>query len=363
MSLPAPHRSRPGPVRTGGNRLRTSARPALRRDPEHGYTGGLCQAVAVRQGIDPVLVRVLTIILALSCGLGLGLYLTFWSLTPSIRHDEAPLDRVLPASRRWGPTAVWVYGLLVTGLVVLLVGQLTPLGWWPAIVLLLAWCAVRALDRRQGSPARPTRARTRHTASPRALHILTWTSLSAALLAGVLTALTAPHWTTLSRLVCGASAALLVVGLGLVLGARWGLSRILRNCGIVLGLAVLSLDAPYLVVASDAGTTSSFRFTDATTLPAAPLVIDDNEADIDLSALGGDAASITVQANNAVVEISTPTDRPVRVDYECTGAQVRVPSGSGCSGMGSGVWSSGARTGELLQVHVRARGSDVEVTP
>lgn len=364
MSLPAPHRSHSGSVRPGENRHRARARPTLRRDPEHGYAGGLCQALAVRQGIDPVLVRVLTIILALSCGLGLGLYVTLWSLTPSVRHDVAPLDRVLPASRRWGPTAVWVYGLLVTGLFVVIIGQLTPLGWWPAIILLLAWCAVQGLDRRQGPSARPARPLGQTSASHRALHTVAWVTLPLAGLAGATAGVSAPRWTTLSRLVCGASAALLVVGLGLVLGARWGLSRTLRNTGVVLGVAVLSLDAPYLVVASDTGRTTEFRYTDAASLPTQPLVVNDTEASVDLGALtSGGPASITVQANNAVMHLTTPTDRPVRIDFECTAAQVRVATGSGCSGMGSGRWASGPQTGEPLQIHLQARASDVQVTP
>lgn len=364
MPLPAPRHGRPGPVRTSGNRLRPSAGPVLVRDPERGYTGGLCLAVADRFGIDPVLVRVLAIVLALSSGLGVGLYVTFWSLTPTVNHDTAPLEHVLPASRRWSSTAVWAYGLVVTGTFVLLVGQFTPLGWWPALVLLLAWFAVRRLDRHRSPDVRAAAASTRHPASSRALRVVAWVSLPAAGLAGAVAAVSAPQWTTLSRLICGASAALLVVGLGLVVGARWGLSRIMRNTGIVLGLAVLSLDAPYLVVASDTEHATDLRYADAASLPTEPLVIDDTETTIDLSALSsGGTASMTVQASNAVVRLLTPTDRPVQVTFECTAAQVRVPTGRGCSGMGNGRWDTGPGTGEPLQIHVNARGSDVQVTP
>ena len=351
-------------MRTGGDRPRTRSRPGLVRDPQRGYTGGLCQAVAQRYGIDPMLVRVLAIVLALSSGLGVGLYVTVWSLTPAVNQRDAPLDRILPGARRWGPTSVLVYAVTITGVVVILVGQVTPLGWWPAIVLLLAWLAVRHLGRQPTVAARPAGLMGHGRGGGRALSVVTWASLLVAGLAAVAAAASAPRWTTLSRLLCGAAAALLVVGLGLVVGSRWGLSRILRSTGIVLGAVVLSLDAPYLVVSSASSRATTLRYADAAALPSGPLVIHDAEARIDLSALqGAQPLSVSLQASNAVIHLITPAGRPVQISFECTAAQVRIPGASGCSGMGSGHWSRGGGTGGPLQIYLNARGSDVQVTP
>ncbi|MFL5894250.1 MAG: PspC domain-containing protein [Thermoleophilaceae bacterium] len=67
--------SRPAPSDTGVM--------ALRRDRERRIIGGVCAGVAKQLGVDPVVVRIAFIVLALAGGIGAGLYALLWLFVPA----------------------------------------------------------------------------------------------------------------------------------------------------------------------------------------------------------------------------------------------------------------------------------------
>ncbi|WP_176451642.1 PspC domain-containing protein [Enemella dayhoffiae] len=107
----------------------------LRRGTTEAKVAGVCVALADRWRVDPLLVRLLAVLLALSGGVGLVLYAAAWLAVPRQGGDSAPIDGFLPEVRRL-PRPVWVVGLIVASLLssALLAGIL-PFGIGPAIVV------------------------------------------------------------------------------------------------------------------------------------------------------------------------------------------------------------------------------------
>ncbi|ERK55272.1 PspC domain protein, partial [Propionibacterium acidifaciens F0233] len=129
-----------------------SARPVTRRrgpgslivrDPDAGVIGGVCQGIADRTGIDPLLLRLVAALAGLSAGLGVALYLTLWVTTPTRQDDRSPVERVLPCLRRTGWFGFAVLLLAVGAATVLAVHDLVPLTWWPialiALLVIIMW--------------------------------------------------------------------------------------------------------------------------------------------------------------------------------------------------------------------------------
>src|ERR687886_1904287 len=74
----------------------------VRRSATDAKLTGLCGGVAEHWGIDPVLARVCWVLLALSGGVGLVLYVAGWLLVPVQGQSTAPVDDLLgDAARRW----------------------------------------------------------------------------------------------------------------------------------------------------------------------------------------------------------------------------------------------------------------------
>ena len=112
----------------------------IRRATADSKLTGLCGGIARHWGIDPVLVRVGAVLLALSGGIGVVLYLAGWLLVPaddrptSVLHDIAG-----PSVRKW-PREAWVVIVAVSCFIVFAaLGFATPFGVGPAIVLALIW--------------------------------------------------------------------------------------------------------------------------------------------------------------------------------------------------------------------------------
>ena len=95
---------------------------------------GVSSGIARHLGLDPVLVRIVMVALAVAGGAGFLIYLAGWILIPS----EDAVDGVPGGAARGGPTAATIAGsaLLVIGLAVLLPGP----GFWfgGGVVFLLA---------------------------------------------------------------------------------------------------------------------------------------------------------------------------------------------------------------------------------
>lgn len=66
----------------------------IRRRTHNKWIAGVCSGLADRLGIDPVIVRVVLVILTMLGGAGVAIYLVAWALLPNDR-DEIPAQRAL----------------------------------------------------------------------------------------------------------------------------------------------------------------------------------------------------------------------------------------------------------------------------
>jgi phage shock protein PspC (stress-responsive transcriptional regulator) len=118
-------------------------RPPLRRSQSDRVLGGVAAGFARWLGIDPVIVRVVLVVLAVFGGSGLLLYLIGWLFIPEEGAPSSPAEKFIERSREPNSTARTV--LIVIGIVVgiilfaSLVGALFG-GWGGSgsVVLLLA---------------------------------------------------------------------------------------------------------------------------------------------------------------------------------------------------------------------------------
>ena len=136
--------------------------PALRRDPSRRILGGVCAGIAERLGVDPLLVRVGFIALALAGGLGVALYALAWMAIPAA--EGAPV-----APRRFAAGRGSVEVALGTGLLLLSVLlAFRELGvWfsdavvWPLVLIAagaaLLWRQSSGADEARPEAARPFR--------------------------------------------------------------------------------------------------------------------------------------------------------------------------------------------------------------
>ncbi|MDO5500099.1 MAG: PspC domain-containing protein [Propionibacteriaceae bacterium] len=111
----------------------------LRRSTTDGKVAGVCVMLADRWQIDPLLVRVAALLLALSSGIGLVLYAAAWALVPQRGSDRAPIDAVFPGVRRVGLKAGIALLAVVCIAAVNIVGGLLPFGVGPALVIGAVW--------------------------------------------------------------------------------------------------------------------------------------------------------------------------------------------------------------------------------
>ena len=112
----------------------------IRRSATDAKLAGLCGGVAQHWGVDPLLVRVGWVLLALSGGIGLVLYLAGWLLIPVEGNHRAPVDDLFGESvRRW-PKELWITLVVVASLAMFMIfGWLSPFNIGPAIVIAVIW--------------------------------------------------------------------------------------------------------------------------------------------------------------------------------------------------------------------------------
>lgn len=100
---------------------------------------GVCAAIADRTGIDPLIIRVAAVVLAVSSGMGVVLYLAGWVLIPLEGHERGPLLETFPALTR-APRWVLISAVaLAVVAVAAALGSVTSLSLFPAIVLGLVY--------------------------------------------------------------------------------------------------------------------------------------------------------------------------------------------------------------------------------
>lgn len=100
---------------------------------------GVCAAIADRTGIDPLIIRVAAVVLAVSSGMGVVLYLAAWVLIPLEGHERGPLLETFPTLTR-APRWVLITAVaLVVVAVAAALGSVTSLSFFPAVVLGLVY--------------------------------------------------------------------------------------------------------------------------------------------------------------------------------------------------------------------------------
>lgn len=228
-----------------------AARPPLRRSRTDRKVAGVAGGLGDYLGIDPVILRILFVVLAVFGGSGLLLYLVAWLLIPEEGTERSEVQRFVD---RNGTAALVILGIIVA---VLLIASSQALRWsgfgtglWPLVVVAGVGLVVWYVLRQQGplpaspnasaapfAPSTPTPAATPPGAAPprqgSPLGLITMSL--ATLTAGVLVALDLAGVISLPSVVLFA-ALTAIVGLGLVVGSVVGRARWLVVPGVLLAL-------------------------------------------------------------------------------------------------------------------------------
>ena len=126
----------------------------LARDTDNRWFGGVCSGLGRRFGIDPILVRALTVILALIGGVGLTLYVLAWLFLPD-PQGRIHAEGALREGDAWGIVLIAVFAVLViTGISV---GHSGPrwFVWWLVPLAVIGVIVIRSADRRSATPPPP----------------------------------------------------------------------------------------------------------------------------------------------------------------------------------------------------------------
>ena len=111
----------------------------VRRSVTDHKVGGLCGGIAEQRGIDPVLVRVGFVLLALSGGIGLVLYAAGWLMIPVVGQTRTHLEDNFPRVARW-PRELRLVLVAAVGVVVAIVlSPFLPFGLGSAVILAAIW--------------------------------------------------------------------------------------------------------------------------------------------------------------------------------------------------------------------------------
>ncbi len=114
--------------------------------------GGVAAGIGIHLGIDPRVVRLVFVVLALAAGFGVVVYLLLWLLAPSEGADTPSLARTLP---RPSPRQLLGTALILAGVLILLWIAGLSFGWelgWPvslaAIGFAVLWARSAGEERR-----------------------------------------------------------------------------------------------------------------------------------------------------------------------------------------------------------------------
>lgn len=169
MTTPPPPAPAPGPLSSSApgrepivdEFTSAVARLGIRRTTE-GWVGGVCDGIAWRWSIDPVVVRVAFIVLALFGGFGIAVYAAGWLLLPA-PDGPSVLSRI-SASAGHAVALLALAGLALVVIVFSGSGLYDPQGWGLSqllLLLIIGGVGYAALRSRSGPdtappPAQPT---------------------------------------------------------------------------------------------------------------------------------------------------------------------------------------------------------------
>ena len=122
----------------------------LQRHPETGHVGGVCSGLALRWGVNPLLIRAVVIVLALSEGFGLVLYLGACAILPSSQKNTSWLEEKFPNLAKI-PRSTQIAGFFLAAFLISTAASKSLLRtYWQLIVIgVLIWYGKRHTYRRQ----------------------------------------------------------------------------------------------------------------------------------------------------------------------------------------------------------------------
>lgn len=113
---------------------------SIRRSTADKKLAGVCGGVARHWNVDPVLVRVGWVLLALSGGVGVVLYAAAWLLVPADGATTSTMDDLTKGQTRGWPREAWVAIVAIACLITFgIFSSTTTIGFGPAVVLALIW--------------------------------------------------------------------------------------------------------------------------------------------------------------------------------------------------------------------------------
>lgn len=113
---------------------------SIRRSTTDKKLAGVCGGVARHWNVDPLLVRVGWVLLALSGGVGIVLYIAAWLLVPADGAATSAMDDLTKGQTSSWPREAWVAIVAIACLVTFVgLGSATKASLAPAVVLALIW--------------------------------------------------------------------------------------------------------------------------------------------------------------------------------------------------------------------------------
>ncbi len=129
----------------------------IRRSTADRKLTGLSGGIAAHWGIDPLLVRIGGVVLAVSGGIGLVLYLAGWLFIPEQGSDRSKLEELIGPKVHKVPRGAWIVIVVVACLIATaILGSLLPFGLGPALILAGIWYFGYYRGRRPGPTSPPS---------------------------------------------------------------------------------------------------------------------------------------------------------------------------------------------------------------
>lgn len=295
------------------------------RDPSEGMFAGVCAAVGRYTDTDPVIWRIVTVVLTVFGGAGLVLYLLAWLLIPKVGEGRSIAEAWVNRNHNLSGKA-----LVLIGIVALVLVSGIGDGRGAAAVAVLAVVGYLVYRERQGQalpappapPAVATNAPAWTPPAPRERSRLGGLTLSvAAVVSGVLIwarlagadGLTPPRITAV---------ALLIVGAGLVVGTWFGRARWLAPIGLVLCLVLAGTAAATANDISLRGGVGQRTWSATVTQTHQDFQLGVGKATLDLTQLPPDGRHVAVTAHVSLghLIVLVPRDVPIELHAQVRGA-------------------------------------------